>query len=74
MTVTRTPPPPFTTGWCNEQPGHPAPLHHMCHHVYTTTTDKVYVCTCPCHQGPPLERPVKHVPRRPHPQETSSSG
>jgi hypothetical protein len=60
MTIARTPPPPFITGWCNEQPGHPAPLHHLCHHTYTTGTEKTYVCVCECHQ----ERPVKKVERR----------
>lgn len=51
----------FITGWCNEQPGHPAPLHNLCHHTYTTATEKTYVCSCPCH----LTAEVRQVPRRP---------
>lgn len=69
---------PFVTGWCNDQPGHPPALHHLCRHTYTGQRDAIYTCTCECHTGKPVrqvqrrpvaqpeeEAPVRYVERRP---------
>jgi len=58
--------PPFITGWCNDQPGHPPALHHLCRHTYTGQHGQTYVCECPHHyeeQQP--ERVVKRTLRKP---------
>jgi hypothetical protein len=42
------------SGWCNDQEGHPEPLHQKCPEL--TTSHKIvggtvtYLCNCPCHK------------------------
>lgn len=60
------------TGWCNDQPGHPPALHHLCQQIYTSQTGATHVCICSCHVQEPVHRverrqedpPVRYVQRR----------